>query len=59
MPRRLNQIYFAPGSDVRCLHCEHLFEKPYDRNPEMEPDPFTLVLRCPECGLLTVFKEQH
>jgi len=54
-PRRLNQLKLEP--DSRCLHCDRVFEKPYQRMPELEKGRIDVcVLKCPECGLYTVFE---
>jgi hypothetical protein len=40
------------------MHCGHVFEKPYDRQPEVEGTSGRVVLQRPHCGLLSVFVEQ-
>ncbi len=57
MPRRLNQITTEPGS--KCIHCDAEFEKPYERLPEVEGTSGRIVLKCPHCGLMSVFEEDE
>ena len=57
MGRKLNKIRLEDGA--ACMHCDHLFERPYERLPEMEGTSGKVVLKCPHCGLMTVFTEQE
>lgn len=57
MGRKLNKINLEPGA--ACEHCRHVFERPYDRQPEMEDSSGKVVLECPHCGRFTVFVEQE
>ena len=54
MARRFNNISLEDGA--ACMHCDHPFERPYDRQPDWETVS-TVVLRCPECGNMTVFSD--
>ncbi len=56
MARKLNRINLEKGA--ACMHCDHEFEPPYERMPEIE-SPGTRVLVCPECGNYTVFVEDE
>jgi hypothetical protein len=56
--RKLNQIKFASEDDAKCMHCDRPFEKPYNRMPELETAPDVRVLKCAECGYLTVFRAE-
>lgn len=55
MGRKLNKIDLEPGA--ACMHCDHVFERPYDRQPEIEGTSGKIVLKCQHCGLFTVFEE--
>ena len=55
MSRRLNKILLEPGAT--CMHCDRLFERPYERMPELEGTSGRVVLKCQHCGLLTIFME--
>lgn len=53
MPRKLNAFEMEPQQD--CHHCGARFDKPYQRMPEAEREG-VLVLRCPHCQCLSVFR---
>lgn len=55
--RRLVDLRFA--EPPVCLHCDKPFDKPYQRNPEMETHGENIVLTCPHCGCWTVFKMER
>jgi hypothetical protein len=55
--RKLNKINLEEGA--ACMHCDHMFEYPYDRQPEMENAGENIVLKCPHCNLFTVFVESE
>jgi len=56
--RKLNQIKFASEDDAKCFHCDRPFAKPYNRMPELETTPDVRVLKCAECGNLTVLRAE-
>lgn len=56
MSRKLNQIQLKP--DAACIHCGEKFERPYDRQPELEGNTGTrVVLKCQHCNCYTVFNQ--
>jgi hypothetical protein len=53
-----NNDDFAPGYVPTCIHCKHVFEKPFNRRDHLESMAGTLVLECPYCNLFTCFVEE-
>jgi hypothetical protein len=52
--RKLNKIQLVP--DAACVHCGEKFERPYDRQPELEGNSGTrVVLKCQHCNCCTAF----